>query len=276
MSKAIAKKEKVLLPAGLDVSDLVDDAQDLNSPMSGDDLAQPFLMVIQSNSPELDEGDGKFIPDAKAGMFISKIDNQVYDGRETGLEIMTCAYERRFVEWKPRDQGGGRVQDYLPTDPIVRDIEWTDVGGSTKPIIPNGNLLIDTHYQFILFRPVGSDAEWQMAIMPCAGTKTKRSKALNSQISAERYEGKSMPRWFRRWELKTIREEADGNSWYNIVFTKGDINSEMDAYQIAKSVAEMQKVQAYDTTLAKEGAEDGMKTIDADEVGELPDDDMAL
>lgn len=278
MNKAVAKvtaEEKALAEIGGEF-DVFDDANELNSAMGQDDLALPFMRIIQSNSPEVIEGDAKYIEAAKAGMFVSKVDRSVFDGKK-GIELISCAHDRRFVEWKPRGDGGGRIRDFPADHPIQQEIEWRETdGGGTKPFIPNGNLLVETSYHYVLFRPLESDEPWNFAIIPCSGTMLKKSKAMNSQIAKEKMvdprDGKlkPLPRWIRKWTARTVLETKDDNRWYNIEFEKGERVSDRDTYQMGLDIAQQFKAMAFAEIIEKEGDDDIAKeaqegqVIDAD------------
>lgn len=283
MNKSVAKKEgygDVAIPSEFDLDSILDDADALNADMGQGDLAMPFLSIIQSNSPELDEGHAKFHPDAKAGMFVSKVDKALYDGKD-GLELVSCGYDRRFVEWRPREIGGGRIADYAPEDPIVRTLEWKEVAGAQKPMLPNGNLLVETHYHYILYRPFGTHEGWQFGVLPCKGTMTKKSRNMNTALSKEKMvhpktgEIRKMPRWFRIWRATTVREANDQNSWFNIEFTRERRLGADDSalYLEGKGVAQQAKDLVYEDILQSEGADEVVTPADKAEAiqGEYED-----
>ena len=91
------------------------------SEVTTDDLSIPFLRVLAQLSPQVNKRDGAYVNGAEAGMLYNTVLNEVYDG-EQGIDIVPCHYNRRFVEWTPREQGGGYVDSYSPTDPIVQTV----------------------------------------------------------------------------------------------------------------------------------------------------------
>ena len=99
-----------------DVSDLIPFDDNLLSEGTGleeasaDDYAIPFLRVLQSMSPQLKKSDGKYIQGAEEGMFFNTVTESIYDGTE-GVSIIPCAYKKKYIEWIPREKGGGFVSD---------------------------------------------------------------------------------------------------------------------------------------------------------------------
>lgn len=80
-----------------------------------DERKIPFVRIIQSNSPELEEGGVKFMPNAKAGMFINTATKQLY----TRLFAVFCARDHKFLEYTPRAIGGGFVGVHKPDSELV-------------------------------------------------------------------------------------------------------------------------------------------------------------
>ena len=74
--------------------------------------------------------------------------NETYDG-EKGVFVIPCHYNRRFVEWKTRENGGGYVDSYEPTDPVVKTTFKNDTG---QDMLPNGNMLSNTAQFFDHYR----------------------------------------------------------------------------------------------------------------------------
>ena len=105
-----------------EASDLIPFDDDLLSAGTGleeasaDDYAIPFLRVLQSMSPQLKKSDGKYIQGAEEGNLFNTVTETLYDGTE-GVTIIPCAYKKKFIEWVPRESGGGFVDD---SHPLIR------------------------------------------------------------------------------------------------------------------------------------------------------------
>lgn len=74
-----------------------------------DDVALPFLKILQGLSPEVTRGNEKFIKGAAAGQFINSLTSELWDG-ENGLEIIRVYFEKKYIEWRPKKAGGGLVR----------------------------------------------------------------------------------------------------------------------------------------------------------------------
>lgn len=74
-----------------------------------EDVALPFLKILQGLSPEVTRGNEKFIKGAAAGQFINSLTGDLWDG-EAGLEIIRVYFEKKYIEWRPKKAGGGLVR----------------------------------------------------------------------------------------------------------------------------------------------------------------------
>src|SRR4051812_7676312 len=72
------------------------------------DFALPFIKILQGLSPELERGNAKYIAGAQAGDIVHSITNEVFSG-ETGIAIVAAAFDKKWIEWRPRKSGGGLV-----------------------------------------------------------------------------------------------------------------------------------------------------------------------
>lgn len=94
----------------LAVVDFGEDAGKGMQSITEDERKVPFLQLIQSNSPELEEGGPKYLPNAKAGMFLNTATRQVY-GK---LTMVPCARDHKYIEYIPREAGSGFVAVHKP------------------------------------------------------------------------------------------------------------------------------------------------------------------
>lgn len=110
--------------------------------MTSADQAVPFIRILQSGSPEIKMKD-KRIAGAEPGMFIDSVSNEI---REE-LFFVPCLTEHLFVEWRPRNQGGGFVGRHDLHSGIDKQCRRNEKG---KLILPNGNEIVETFYVAVL------------------------------------------------------------------------------------------------------------------------------
>src|SRR6056300_1512563 len=70
------------------------------------DAKLPILKILYSNSPMLDESDGKFIETARQGDIYNETTGSLYKGKD-GIIVVPCLYINTFNEWKDRGDSPG-------------------------------------------------------------------------------------------------------------------------------------------------------------------------
>lgn len=86
-----------------------------------DDVTVPFLAILQSGNPQVKEEKGTYIPGAKPGMFMNTVTQELFEGKK-GLALVPVHRKHSFIEWVPRDQGGGFVAEYSPNDKRIAEL----------------------------------------------------------------------------------------------------------------------------------------------------------
>lgn len=137
-----------------------------------DDVAIPFLNILQAMSPEV-QPDG--VEGAKAGMLINSVTQELFDE----VQIVPAVTQHVYVAWKPRDEGGGIVATYQPTDDVVKAAKArsTEFG---KYKDEDGNDLVETFYLACIVC-VGEDVKG-MAMIAFTSTKIKAYKSIMGRI----------------------------------------------------------------------------------------------
>lgn len=81
--------------------------------VSTDDMVIPFVNVLQGLSPEIEEMEG-----AKPGMLFNKGTQELIKG-EDGFLFLPVQHTQLFVEWKPREQGGGLIGRHQKDSEVI-------------------------------------------------------------------------------------------------------------------------------------------------------------
>ena len=110
--------------------------------MTSADQAVPFIRILQALSPEVAKKDSR-IEGAAPGLFIDSVSNEL---REE-LIFVPCLTEHLFVEWKPRNAGGGFVGRHDLHSGIDKQARRNEKG---KLVLPNGNEIVETFYVAVL------------------------------------------------------------------------------------------------------------------------------
>lgn len=176
-----------------------------------DDYSIPFLEVLQGLSPELETLEG-----ARPGHILNKVTQDIFAGKD-GIVFVPCYTQHVFVEWIPRDSGGGLVAVHDINSPVV---EQARSGGQRtgRLSLENGNELVETFYVFgIQVLPDGSSMSCVMAF---SSTKIKKykswmTKARTIQIVLPGGRKINPPLFAHRYRLTTSKEKNKHGEFYN-------------------------------------------------------------
>lgn len=167
----LAKKEAAELAAKYDYGDMMGAGYEGTSQA---DFSIPYLSLLQSGSPQCKKKDAGYIEGCEEGMLMNTVTKEVFDGK-TGIRFQPCATQHVFVEWKPRDAGGGLVAVHQITDQVVLDAKAaSDKYGSFKI---GTNDLVETFY--MIGQQVDNDGNAVGQLMVTfTSTKIKVYKAI--------------------------------------------------------------------------------------------------
>ena len=240
MSKKSDSELATKSPGGaLAVSQYGDDAGGGFENQSQQDRSMPFLQVLQTGSPQCKPRDPKQIQGATAGMVINTVSGKLYDG-ERGFILIPSFTEHVFVEWVPRDDGGGFVGRHTIDSEIVAQARARTRDRRLKT--PDGKHdLVETFYVYGLvfdipegvdlrkgFVPISELIDLQdgivdPVIVPFTSTKITPYKHINTQIGMFRIPGLPHPQclppmWaFPLWATTKLEERPAGSS-FNYAF----------------------------------------------------------
>jgi hypothetical protein len=187
--------------------------------------AIPFLTILQNNSPQCDDDDPDYVKEAKAGKIYNTVSGELYDS----VKIIPVKYQRQFIEWIPRTEGGGLVA-YHTADAAVELMSNATKNEKGVPILKNGHELKDHRNHFIL---VVSSKE--QAIVSMTSSQIKKSRRWMSNMGALKVvinkQKVTPPMYASVYLLGTIKEENDKGKWYGwtIEFSRFVNNDEFEA-----------------------------------------------
>lgn len=185
---------------------------------SADDYAIPFLRVLQSMSPQLKKSDGKYIQGAEEGNLFNTVTETVYDGTE-GVIIIPCAYKKKFIEWIPRENGGGLVDDTHPAT-ILKQCTKDDKG---RFILENGNQIAETAEYYCIVAQDESVPEQVLLSLTSSqlGFSRRWNTMLNNgRVKNAKGETVPAPMFSYMYNLTTIPQSNDQYSWMGLSVEK--------------------------------------------------------
>jgi hypothetical protein len=198
--------------------------------ISNDDVTIPRLAIIQSGSPQRKKKDEKYIEGADEGMIFNTVTNELY---KESLEVIPCGYRKTYVEWVPRDKGGGlvAVHDYKPEKAI------TDP--KTRKTMLGENQIVDTAEHFVL---VKKDDTWEPAVLTMTSSNLGVSRKWNTLLKMKKINIKGQmvepPSFLYMFKLATINAENDLGSWFKYKLDEVGQVSSKDIFGQAEALSD--------------------------------------
>jgi len=182
---------------------------------TAEDFSIPFLFILQSNSKQCKKSEGEYIKGAEEGMLFDTVSNAIFDG-EAGLDLLICGYRRVFMEWRPRNEGGGLRGIHSVADGLkmLRSCSKNDKG---KDVLPNGNELMDTRELYLMYRHPET-GDMHHAIVSASSTQIKKAKKLMSVLQGIHFPAPDGTKFqapiFSHWvHATTVPESNEQGSW---------------------------------------------------------------
>lgn len=231
MANEVATAKNTALSADL-LEDMVLDAGE-GAAFSADEMQIPFVRLLQALSPQLNKKKAEYIDGASSGDAFNNVTGQYWDG-EQGLTVIPCYQTTKYLEFTPREMGGGFRGEINPNNPVLQQ---TTRSGS-KEILPNGNELVKSDQHFCLI--VDEDGGFQPAVIDMKSTQLKVSRRWKTQIAMQKVtlpDGRKVtpPVFATMWKLRSVEESNDQGSWSNWAVEKVGLVEDRDLYQEART-----------------------------------------
>ncbi len=204
--------------------------------MTQQDLALPFIRILGQLSPQVTEGDSKYVPGAKPGMIYNTVTNELYDGKK-GIKVISCYYKKDYPEWSERGEGSAApVALHAPNSPVIA----TGKREGSKIRLPNGNYLEETASYYVMVETKAGG--YTPALITMKSTQLNVSKKWNAMMKTVQIsDGKGgfavPPMHGVVYNLSSNLQKNDKGSWYGWVVTQDRILDTKDKalYLSAKS-----------------------------------------
>lgn len=243
MTKDVVAAQEAQVPAvgGGDDFDLLFSARGAGlGNIRAEDMAIPFISIIQSGSPQRKKQDGAYIQGADEGMVFNTVTQELFDitGDSEPLEVLLCAFKKKFLHWRRREDGGGMLGQYDIEDPIANT--GTREGG--RIVLPDGTYLVETAEHYVLV--VYPDGSAKRAVIAMSSTQLKKSRrwmtmAGEKQISNPKTgDFFTAPSFYFTYKLKTQPENNDNGDWHGWRISEGrqldlSVNGDKSLFKLA-------------------------------------------
>ena len=232
MSTAVAKAKETAVST--EVLDDIFDYGGEGAAFDSSEMQIPFVRLLQALSPQLNKKKAEYIEGASSGDAFNNVTNQYWDG-EAGITVIPCFQTTKYLEFTPRDMGGGFRGELPPNSSLLQQ---TTRQGS-KEILPNGNELVKSDQHFCLI--VEEDGSFQPAVIDMKSTQLKVSRRWKTQIAMQKIKHpttgqmKTPPVFATMWKLRSVEESNDQGSWSNWTVEKVGLVEDRDVLMEAKA-----------------------------------------
>jgi hypothetical protein len=205
MAKELKKSELADVPAYLEEAMKTDAGKGISTD-AADNLV-PLAYVLQGLSPQVDEANAASIPGAKAGdIWLRNYATPIIKGKD-GMLFQPCYFSKDWVEWVPRERGGGFVarHDSRPSDAEDRDGKLVRRS--------SGNEVRETRYHSGFVHLNGGHSVPFVIPLTSTGHTVSRNWmfAMSQRTDAN---GNIEPSYCQLWRLKTGQRVNAKGKWY--------------------------------------------------------------
>lgn len=220
-----------------DVQNLMMEDADEDLGFEKEDVALPFLRILQSNSPQVKRQNAKYVDGAEAGMFYNTATGKIYDGIK-GITAIPVHFQREATLWIPRTpdakagtQGGGgfvrsismvEAKELLPRctkNEKKKDITPKDYNAPDGSSNAGLELVIAAVY-YMLIVDKDNVGVFEQVAYPMTSTQLKKARAWNAMVTNARIKGPHglfRPAMFgMAYTLSTVPESNTSGEWMGV------------------------------------------------------------
>jgi hypothetical protein len=235
MANAVAKAKGV--EVSTDVMDDIFETAGDGAAFDSSEMQIPFVRILQAMSPQLSKKKPEYIEGATQGDVFNTVTSQYWDG-DIGIKVIPCYQTTKYLEFVPREQGGGFQGEIPANDP---DLTKTTREGA-REILPNGHELVrsDQHYCLV----VEEDGSFQPAVIDMKSSQLKVSRRWKTQIAMQKVKHPKSGQmvtpavYATVWRISTTEESNDQGTWGNYQVAKEGLVSSRDLLMEAKAFRE--------------------------------------
>ena len=216
-SKEMVKAE-LSLPA-----DMLAEYEGFTADFSSDEVALPFVRVLQNGSKQLQSGEAVYIEGAKVGDLCHTGSNTVHDS----LQIIPLRYEHMNLHWRKRDHGGGLLGQFAIGDPSTPRVQKVE---NERILVDDPTSVLEDTHQYVC-RVFDGDDDMGLAIISCARSQLKYARRWNVQLQSKKINLGDRtiraPMFSHVYPLSTVADKANINgmsvTWHSFKFGEGSL-----------------------------------------------------
>jgi len=179
-----------------------------------EDNLVPLIYILQKQSPQVEKRDPRYVEGAEpADIWLRNAPNPIVKG-EQGILFQPCYFTVDWVEWVPRDKGGGFVTRYPEPPADVSKRVDPQNPNRIKYLRPNGNEVMQTrnHVGYVQTGDGGTPMPFVIPMTSSGHTVSRQWMTdMNRKTTAS---GKTAPSFGYWYRLKTVMRQNQLGAWY--------------------------------------------------------------
>ena len=190
----------------------------LGTSTAQEDNLVPLVYVLQTNSPQVNKRDDRYIEGAEPGdIWLRNAAQPIVKG-DSGFLFQPCFFEKDWVEWVPRDQGGGFVGRSKELPPTAKKIADPKNPNRVKYELPNGNEVKETrnHAGFVIFEDGGAPSPYLIPLTSSGHTVSREWMGLMNRQRVPGT-GQKPDSWCCYYRLTTKQRHNKDGDWFVLV-----------------------------------------------------------
>lgn len=230
----VARAESGGVPAAIAQQMARDAGQGVSK--DAEDNLVPLVYILQALSPQVLKRNENYIDGAEAGMiWLRNSPVPIVDGDE-GILFQPCHFHKDWVEWIPRDSGGGFVARHAECPKNAERIEDPKRPGRVKHVMPNGNEIVETRYHAGLVYGVTDQPLPYVIPMSRSGHSVSRGWMFMMNGKSLPNGGGTPPSFSCLYRLKTkVRQNVDGE-WFTWLVEDAGWVENVEQYEAGKRI----------------------------------------
>lgn len=170
----------------------------------------PMIYVLQTNSPQVNKRNDKYVKDAEPGdLWLKNGVTPVVKGTE-GVLFQPCHLQWAWVEWKPNREGFVAAHNTRPADASQQQTDPND--DRLSWVRSNGNLVVETCYVYGLINM------HQPYVIPLSSSGFRVARDWNTDIRNRKHNGRTLPVFGTKYKLKTVLRNNAKGEWFTLGF----------------------------------------------------------
>lgn len=179
-----------------------------------EDNLVPIAVVLQDLSPQTKKRDPKYMEGAEPGMIWLKNCSSPLVSGDEGIPFQPCYFDKDFVEWVPRDNGGGFVARHRTMPSAAKATKNPKNPKKTIYVMPNGNEIVETRYHIgRFFLPDGSRVPYVIPLASSGHSVSKEWMFKMNNVKIPGTEDKAAS-FAKLWLLKTRTRSNVQGTWF--------------------------------------------------------------